>query len=445
MRPSTDTTEFDHLGREAGELHDRHRPAVGLQPEELGQHLDHGVAADVGVVEHEAVAQVLAHRLDARDEPRITRRIGAVLELAHALVDQVDEIGEQVGYRRVDREGEAAVAVGLAQTVAVAAAREGELGLGLRDDVGENLDFLIQARPAAEEDVDRLLEVEEPERQFQIVGVEDERFLAEGARVFVVRVDQEDAQIGLGGQDGAQDDGDAARLADARGAEDGEMLVQHLVDLDVGRDRAVLLQIADVDDVGAGGVVDDAQHLAAERHDRVAHRRIIGDAAVEEAAAPVALLDLAEQVHARGQLAVAGAAGAVDLGYDADDGRLGRAQRDELADRDAGIGRLPALRRRKAEGGIRAADRHDLADGLAGNVCWHWGPARGGGPEFPRKDLRNGHKDWLTYDRAPRVSYRLPLVEGTRPAWRGSMAIAWRNARARPLKQVSAMWWLFSP
>ena len=40
---------------------------------------------------------------------------------------------------------------------------------------------------------------------------------------------------------------------------------------------------------------------------------------------------------------------------------------------------------------------------------------------------------------------RLPLVEGTRPPWRGSIATAARSARASALKQVSAMWWLFSP
>src|SRR5437868_10047475 len=45
--------------------------------------------------------------------------------------------------------------------------------------------------------------------------------------------------------------------------------------------------------------------------------------------------------------------------------------------------------------------------------------------------------------------YRLPLsvpfVEGTAPARRGSISIACRNARASPLKQLSTMWWLFSP
>ena len=63
---------IDHLGREARELHDRHRLAVGGKPEQLADDLDHGVAADIGVVEHEGVARVLADRLDARDQPAVS-------------------------------------------------------------------------------------------------------------------------------------------------------------------------------------------------------------------------------------------------------------------------------------------------------------------------------------------------------------------------------------
>lgn len=37
------------------------------------------------------------------------------------------------------------------------------------------------------------------------------------------------------------------------------------------------------------------------------------------------------------------------------------------------------------------------------------------------------------------------MVEGTSPAARGSITTAARSARARPLKQDSAIWWLFSP
>src|SRR5690606_7985808 len=43
------------------------------------------------------------------------------------------------------------------------------------------------------------------------------------------------------------------------------------------------------------------------------------------------------------------------------------------------------------------------------------------------------------------VLYRDPLVEGTRPSSRGSRATARRSARARPLKQLSAIWCWLSP
>ena len=38
-----------------------------------------------------------------------------------------------------------------------------------------------------------------------------------------------------------------------------------------------------------------------------------------------------------------------------------------------------------------------------------------------------------------------PLVDGTRSAWRGSIATAALSARATPLKQDSAIWWLLTP
>jgi hypothetical protein len=41
--------------------------------------------------------------------------------------------------------------------------------------------------------------------------------------------------------------------------------------------------------------------------------------------------------------------------------------------------------------------------------------------------------------------YKLPFVDGTAPPARGSGSAACRSARARPLKQLSMMWWWFSP
>jgi hypothetical protein len=42
-------------------------------------------------------------------------------------------------------------------------------------------------------------------------------------------------------------------------------------------------------------------------------------------------------------------------------------------------------------------------------------------------------------------AHRLPFVDGTRSASRASLVAAARTARATPLKQLSAMWWLLAP
>ena len=107
----------EHLGREAGELHDGHRLAVALQPQQLAQDVDHGVAADGVVVEDEGVARVLAHRLDARDQPAVLAGDRAVLELAHARFGDRDQLVHAVGHRRVD-----GVAAAFGADAAVAAA-----------------------------------------------------------------------------------------------------------------------------------------------------------------------------------------------------------------------------------------------------------------------------------------------------------------------------------
>jgi hypothetical protein len=168
--------------------------AVGRQAEQHGERFHHGVAADVCVVEHEAVARIVARGLDARDQAVILRPHRAVLELAHALVDQADHVLDAVGHRRVD--GDA----GRLRIVAQEPAR-GRAGvrledhLGDRDHLGEDLDLLVHAGPAAEEHVDDFLEVEQPERQLEVLRRQRLRALVEAVAVFVVRIDQEHAQV----------------------------------------------------------------------------------------------------------------------------------------------------------------------------------------------------------------------------------------------------------
>ena len=96
-----------------------------------------------------------------------------------------------------------------------------------------------------------------------------------------------------------QQDGDAVRLADAGGAEHGEVLADELLDVDLRRDRMVLLQGADVRRLGGGAVVDQPQLAIAHQHRGLADHRIFGDAALEVGGAGGVGLDLANQVDPR--------------------------------------------------------------------------------------------------------------------------------------------------
>ena len=94
----------------------------------------------------------------------------------------------------------------------------------------------------------------------QIARVEHLRAVAEAAAVFVVAVEQEDAQVRPRLEDLAQDAARRRSTCRRRWCRArAKCLLQHFVDIDVGADRRVLLQRADVDRVGAGDVVDQPQ------------------------------------------------------------------------------------------------------------------------------------------------------------------------------------------
>ena len=134
-----------------------------------------------------------------------------------------------------------------------------------------------------------------------------------------MRIDQEDAQVRPRLEDLLQDDGDAARLADAGGAEDGEVAADQLVDVGVDGDVLVLLQRADLGAVAGRAAIDEAQLALAEHDDAVADGRIVGDAARKAAGD-----DLADEVEPRHLAHVGAARGGAerllaDLGHQADD------------------------------------------------------------------------------------------------------------------------------
>ncbi|OIQ64825.1 hypothetical protein GALL_536240 [mine drainage metagenome] len=93
---------IDDLSGEARKLHHGHRPAIGRQPEQMTDDFGHGIAADIGVVEHEGVTRVVAHGLDARDQLVIDDARGAVLEFAHTLVDQRNQVDQAIGHRGIE-------------------------------------------------------------------------------------------------------------------------------------------------------------------------------------------------------------------------------------------------------------------------------------------------------------------------------------------------------
>ena len=281
---------------------------------------------------------MIAEGFDALEQLVVDRRAGAVLKLAHPVVDDGDEVFDAVGHRRVD-----AVAGGLGvflfrQRAVVGALELHVGGLGFRDRFRQNLDLVVDAGAAAEKRVDRFFEIEQPERQPQIARRQHLRLIAEAAAILVVRVDQEDAEVRPLLEDLRQQNGDAVRFADAGGADHGEVLGDELLDVDLGGNGRVLLQRADVRRPGTGAVVDQPQLAVAHQHRGLADHRIFGDAALEIGGARGARLDFADQIHPRGAAAI-GILVALralgNFGDQADDDGVAADDAEEFSDRGA--------------------------------------------------------------------------------------------------------------
>ncbi len=128
-------------------------------------------------------------------------------------------------------------------------------------------------RPA-EKHVDDFLEIEQPERQLDVVGVEHLRTFTEAAPVFIVNVEHKNAQIGARLQYLLHQQRNGARLADTRCAENREMLAQHFVDFNAGWNVTVLMQMTDFDHARAGTLKDQPQFPRTDERNRIAHARI---------------------------------------------------------------------------------------------------------------------------------------------------------------------------
>jgi hypothetical protein len=99
-----------------------------------------------------------------------------------------------------------------------------------------------------------------------------------------VRINQENAKVRLLIQNLLQDDSNAVRLADTGGAEHREVLAHQILDVDLRRNRVVLLQYADWIEIGVAAI-DDAQFAIGHQHRRFADDRIFRDAALLVSAA----------------------------------------------------------------------------------------------------------------------------------------------------------------
>jgi hypothetical protein len=121
---------------------------------------------------------------------------------AHARIEQRQKIGDTVGDRHIER-----IARGCGVGLDRQPAGRGCLrvsGLGQRNDLGENIDLFFETWPAAEEHVDDLVEIVQPERQLDVARVEHLRLGAETAAIFVVHVEKKHAQIRPCGEDQMQ-------------------------------------------------------------------------------------------------------------------------------------------------------------------------------------------------------------------------------------------------
>src|SRR5262245_22239465 len=233
--------------------------------------------------------------MNAHEQPLIEAGDRAVLELAHPALGKRNQLLHPVRHRGVDR-----VLAAFRLHLPIAAAAHHAAGvfvLGERDQLRQQPDLILDVGMAAEDHLDDLVEIEQPERQPQVSGAYDMGAVLETGAVLVVRVDQQDAQVRARLHDLAQDQRDRARLAGPGAAENREVLAHHVVDVDIGADRVVLLQVSDVDRVGPGGVENDPQFIVSDRDDDAADPRIDHHAALEVSAAGLVVDQLAEQIH----------------------------------------------------------------------------------------------------------------------------------------------------
>lgn len=133
-------------------------------------------------------------------------------------------------------------------------ALEGFLCLG--NDVAQDIEFFRHGGAAAEDDLGEFLQLHQPEWQVERIGVDDHGVIGEGGGEFVVRIEDQHAQLRIGLDRFVKQQGHGGRFADAGGADDGEMLGEHRGHVDGGIQALVLGEGADDAGFLSAGIVD---------------------------------------------------------------------------------------------------------------------------------------------------------------------------------------------
>jgi hypothetical protein len=245
----------------------RHREPQ--QPAENGVE----IVAQVDRLEHEAVAAILAHALQPRQDLPVGGGALGLVQRAHGVLDHAGEVGEAVGYGRVDGD------VGLVVAAAVDLLR-------FQDRVAQDDAFAVGAPLHARgEDDGDLLEGEQPVGELQVGGVQAQGLVAQSGCILVVRIEHEDVRARMAVQQGSQDHGHRARLAGAGAAQDGEVLAQQLIGREKGRECLVVAQAADLDVGGHRPRIDRGDLLRRHGEHGGVQGRVGGDAGLEGEAA----------------------------------------------------------------------------------------------------------------------------------------------------------------
>jgi len=236
------------------------------------------------------VARIVDRRDDAHLQRAQERFFGAAFEPADALVDESKQVGDAVWHRRI---GSDRALFRLAAHQRAVAAAEG--ALGLRQDIAQHVELFRYRRAAAEDHFGEFLEPHQPEGQVKRIGIDGNGVFGEGGGKFVVRIEDQHAQLRIGLDRLVQKQRDGSRFADTGRADHGEMLRQHRGHMDRRFDAFILCQVADDGGGALAGIIDAHQVRGADTMGDGAEMGITRNAGREFLAAVFVDADFAEQ------------------------------------------------------------------------------------------------------------------------------------------------------